>query len=92
MKYGECEKCKRQTYLHKHHVLPKTTFGENDSVRYLCPTCHTEYHQALGKEIKNPDMKFHFYFFDKWFYGLLGISLFALAYVCYWYFKTIFSS
>jgi len=43
---------------------------------------HTDYHQKLGKRnIKNPDMAFHFYFFDKWLYGLLGLILLLIGYL-----------
>jgi hypothetical protein len=76
MKFGTCEKCGKQSWLEEHHILPRSTFGENDQKIDLCPNCHTDYHQKLGsKGRKNPDMAFHFYFFDRWLYGLIGVML-----------------
>ncbi len=70
----ECAKCGKYTWVERHHILPKSVFGENEEVVYLCPACHTDYHQQLGLEnLKNPDMVFHFYFFQKWLHGLLTI-------------------
>jgi ribosomal protein L31 len=80
MKYGICEKCKKESWLETHHILPKSTFGDNEETIDLCPNCHTDYHQKLGVEnMKNADMAFHFYFFDKWLYGLLSIILAILG-------------
>jgi hypothetical protein len=76
MEYRQCAKCKQIIYVHKHPILPKSTFGENDEIDWLCPNCHTEYHQKLGSEnLKNPDMAFHFYFYNKWKYGLLALLI-----------------
>ena len=30
-----CDKCKKETDLEKHHILPKSTFGENNEIGYL---------------------------------------------------------
>ncbi len=66
-----CDKCKKVTYLDTHHILPKSTFGENKETVELCPTCHREYHEHLGREnLKNPDEAFHFYTFYKWLTGI----------------------
>lgn len=76
MEYKQCAKCQKLTYVHKHHILPTSTFGKNEETNWLCPNCHTEYHQKLGAEnLKNPDMVFHFYFYNKWLYGLLGLLI-----------------
>ena len=78
-----CAKCGIEFYYEEHHVLPKCTFnGEGDIVR-LCPNCHTEYHKQLGqKNLKNPDMVFHFHKFYTWLYGagavLAGLLLWSL--------------
>ena len=70
MKKGNCMKCGTNTYLEKHHVLPKNTFGETGDKIELCPNCHTEYHQELGyKNLKNKNMLFHLTFWYNWFYG-----------------------
>jgi hypothetical protein len=79
MKEGYCDKCKQFTVVETHHILPKSTFGENEETAKLCPTCHTLYHQKLGNEnLKNPDPVFHFYFFYRWKYGLLGLLVIIL--------------
>lgn len=77
--YDECPKCSTKAWLEEHHILPKASFGNNDETTLLCPNCHRDYHKQLGqKNLKNPDMEFHLYFFSKWFYGLLGLGIFAL--------------
>jgi NAD-dependent SIR2 family protein deacetylase len=76
MRKGKCDKCGKITYVEEHHILPKSTFGENDQKVDLCPNCHTDYHQELGtKNLKNPDIVFHLFFYEKWKYGLLGLLL-----------------
>jgi hypothetical protein len=76
MEKGICSKCKREEYLEEHHILPQSIFKGIGPTILLCPNCHTKYHQALGTEgLKNTDMVFHLLFFDRWFYGLLGIFL-----------------
>ena len=72
-----CNKCGKVTYLDTHHILPKATFGKNDETIELCPTCHREYHEYLGREnLKNTSMEFHFYTFEKWLAGLTGFCIF----------------
>ena len=67
----KCEKCGKKTYLDTHHILPKSVFGENKETVELCPTCHREYHEHLGREnLKNPSMEFHLYIFAKWLTGI----------------------
>jgi hypothetical protein len=84
MIYDKCKKCGKETWLHEHHILPQATFGKNEEKILLCPTCHTEYHQLLGTEnLKNPDPVFHFYFFSKWLYGLLGLVILLVVLFSY---------
>ena len=84
MKKKDCEKCGKYTYVENHHILPKSSFGENDEKAELCSNCHTEYHQELGnKNLKNDDMEFHLKFWYKWFYGaviliIIFISIFGI--------------
>ena len=74
MEQDICQKCKKFTYVEKHHVLPKSIFGETKETAKLCPNCHTEYHQHLGTgNLKNEDMVFHFYTFYKWLSGLVVV-------------------
>jgi len=55
-----------QIWLEKHHILPKSIFGNNDKIAYLCPNCHTDYHQKLGaKNLKNTNAQFHVDFYNK---------------------------
>jgi len=80
----QCPKCKQWHILENHHILPKSTFGENNQVQNLCPNCHAEYHRVLGDQIKNTDMAFHFYFYEKWLAGLL-VLLLLLAGASYYF-------
>ena len=71
MKKRRCRKCGALTYVDKHHILPKNIFGKHGETVDLCPNCHSDYHQELGyKNLKNPDMKYHFRAWYKWFYWL----------------------
>jgi len=80
----ECAKCGKYTYVEEHHILPKSVFGKNDETVFLCPNCHTDYHQKLGREnLKNPDMVFHLLFYNKCLYGLLSL---VIAVLFYYYF------
>jgi len=68
MKKGECQVCKNETFLEKHHILPKNIFKGKGKTIWLCPTCHTEYHQYLGQnELKNENEDFHYFMFWKWY-------------------------
>lgn len=74
MKQDFCRKCGKFTYVEVHHILPQATFGKNEETNLLCASCHTEYHQQLGREnLKNKDVAFHLYFYYRWFYGLLSL-------------------
>ncbi len=76
MKQGECRKCGKFTWIDEHHVLPKSIFGDEGELVKLCPTCHRDYHEYLGREnLKNPSMEFHFYTFEKWLAGLTAFCL-----------------
>jgi hypothetical protein len=80
-----CEKCNTYTWLDQHHILPQSTFGENEETIMLCPNCHREYHKYLGDEnLKNPSMKFHLYTFYKWRHGL-SIALFIVVGIAYYF-------
>jgi hypothetical protein len=71
MQEGQCAKCKKFTIIEEHHPLPKSIFGGIGGTIKLCPTCHRLYHQYLGQEgMKNKDMVFHLYTFEKWMAGL----------------------
>ncbi|TAD96840.1 MAG: hypothetical protein EAZ97_13375 [Bacteroidetes bacterium] len=79
MKQDFCAKCKKYGFVEKHHILPRNVFGENDQIEWLCPNCHTAYHQFLGTEnLKNPDMVFHLLTYLKWAAGLLPVVLFLI--------------
>lgn len=83
MKKDECRKCGRYDWLEQHHILPKATFGDTEEFVWLCASCHTDYHQQLGREnLKNKDIAFHLYFYLRWFYGTLSLSLLLLL---WWY-------
>lgn len=76
MKRDYCDKCRNYDVIEEHHILPKATFGKNDEIAKLCPNCHAKFHEFLGKKnLKNPDMVFHFATFYKWLAGLLPILL-----------------
>lgn len=68
-KQATCEKCGRYFYSHSHHILPKTDFGDGETVE-LCPGCHTGFHEFLNKkDVPKGDMEKHLYVWLKWFYG-----------------------
>jgi hypothetical protein len=77
-----CVKCNTLFWVDKHHILPKTVFeGKGDVVR-LCPNCHRDYHEHLGrKNLKIKDEKFHYDFFFKWLSGTLVVLGF-LYWIC----------
>jgi len=76
MKKDNCKKCKKLLFIEDHHILPQSTFGKNEHIDDLCPTCHTEYHQYLGtKDLKNENMEFHFEKYYRWLYGLGVLGL-----------------
>lgn len=53
MKMGECRKCKQFFYIHDHHILSKSVFGEGETAP-LCPNCHTHFHEYCKKNTINP--------------------------------------
>lgn len=53
-KKGLCQKCGIYFYIHEHHILPKSKFGQKGEVALLCPNCHTHFHEYSKKYIKNP--------------------------------------
>jgi hypothetical protein len=74
MKYGKCRKCGKRAWLEKHHVYPKSKFkGQGKSI-YLCPNCHTDYHQKLG-EIKSSNPGFYLSFYMSWLWKTLAILI-----------------
>jgi len=82
-KKKHCDKCGILFWVDKHHILPKTTFGGAGDTVHLCPNCHRDYHEKLGrKNLKNPDEQFHYEFFAKWLAGGLAFILVLAA----WFF------
>lgn len=51
-RYGICPKCFEKRHLTKHHILPKRFFGFNQSVLYLCQSCHSEIEIILPLDVK----------------------------------------
>jgi hypothetical protein len=71
MKKGTCRKCEKFTWVEEHHPLPQSIFGGIGGTVTLCRNCHADYHEYLGKEgMKNKDMVFHLYTFEKWLAGV----------------------
>ncbi len=74
-KKERCEKCKEYFYVHDHHILKKSIFGEGETKK-LCPNCHTHYHEYLKKQDIDPeDMKQNLYIWLKWFYTVAVIAV-----------------
>jgi len=69
MKYGKCKRCRKMSWLEKHHFYPRSKFGEGEFI-YLCPNCHTDYHQKLG-EITSSDKSFYYSFYMSWLWRIL---------------------
>lgn len=68
-----CEKCDTVTYVHKHHILKKSVFGEGETID-LCPNCHTKYHEFLYKQdIDQKDMEANLFAWFKWFHAMILI-------------------
>ena len=73
-----CAKCNKPYVCERHHILPKSIFGEGET-DFLCPNCHAEYHRYLGhrylrKENAQP-MEFYLGKYYNWLYGLGIIAL-----------------
>lgn len=75
MKYGECKKCGDKHWLEEHHVYPQSKFKGKGKKIYLCPNCHTDYHQKLGN-IKSKDPEFYLSFYMSWLWKALVILIF----------------
>lgn len=55
-----CDKCGLFFWVDVHHILPKAVFGGRGDTANLCPNCHRDYHEKLGrKNLKNPDEQFY---------------------------------
>jgi predicted restriction endonuclease len=74
MKKGECKKCEKENYLEEHHIYPKSKFDDDENTIYLCPNCHTDYHQKLGKQ-ESKDKNFYFSFYMSWLFGLIVVII-----------------
>jgi hypothetical protein len=62
-KKENCAKCGIYFWTDKHHILPRAIFGKKGKTVPLCPNCHRDYHEQLGREnLKNPDKNFHYAF------------------------------
>jgi predicted HNH restriction endonuclease len=71
MKKDYCRKCGKYGSVQEHHILPQSTFGKNNEKINLCPNCHADYHEQLGRNnLSNTSMEFHFEKFFKWISGL----------------------
>ncbi len=75
MSKKKCEKCKKNHYCDKHHVLPKGIFGKGET-NNLCKNCHDEFHRELGhkylrKENKQPEE----FYLKKYYLWLTGLCL-----------------
>lgn len=44
-----CPKCKEKRAMTKHHILPKTHYGERGEHGYVCKYCHREFESILLK-------------------------------------------
>jgi len=75
MNYGKCKKCNKKHWLEKHHVYPQSKFKGKGKTIYLCPNCHTDYHQKLGA-IKSDNKGFYLSFYMSWLWKLLVILIF----------------
>lgn len=69
MRYGKCQKCKQSAWLERHHIYPQSKFGKGHYI-YICPNCHTDYHQKLG-EIKSNDKDFYYRFYISWLWRII---------------------
>lgn len=52
---GKCEKCGIYFYIHRHHILPKSRFGNKGELVDLCPNCHTHFHEYSKKHTTDPN-------------------------------------
>jgi len=75
MRYGKCTKCKKKSWLEKHHVYPQSVFNDQENTMYLCPNCHTDLHLKMGK-IESTDKSFYDSFHLSWFMGIIVLIVF----------------
>ncbi|HMY69515.1 MAG TPA: hypothetical protein PL048_10460 [Leptospiraceae bacterium] len=54
-KKGRCIKCNLFFYVHDHHILPKSRFGNEGETVRLCPNCHTHFHEYSRINTRNPE-------------------------------------
>lgn len=54
-KKGFCIKCNQYFYVHDHHILSKSIFGNDGETVKLCPNCHTHFHEYSKMHTKNPE-------------------------------------
>ena len=82
MKQGKCPRCGTHTFLEGHHILPKSIFGQNEKIIYICSNCHTDFHQKIGS-LKSTDKNVWWAAYFRWLTGalLLIISLIVYYYV-----------
>ena len=53
-KKGNCKKCGVYFYVHEHHILPRSIFGNQGNTVELCPNCHTHFHEYSKKHTLDP--------------------------------------
>ncbi len=71
----QCEKCKKDFFCDKHHILPKGIFGEGET-EYLCKNCHDEYHRYLGhKYLQKKNKQTMVFYFEKYYRWLAGLCI-----------------
>ena len=75
MRYGKCTKCRIKSWLEKHHVYPQSLFDDEENTMYLCPNCHTDLHQKMGKP-PSKDKSFYESFNLSWLMGIIILIIF----------------
>jgi len=79
MKQGKCPKCGTFTWLEEHHIYPQSKFKEEEVI-YICPNCHTDLHQKMGK-IDSDNKEFYKHFHFQWLWGaIMLVFLFTIVY------------
>lgn len=77
-KQEKCRKCNKYFYVHDHHILPKSIFGEGEKV-VLCPNCHTHFHEYLNKQdVNEKDVSKYLYHWYNWYYTIVVIVVLGL--------------
>ncbi len=54
-KKGRFIKCNQYFYVHDHHILPRSRFGNEGATVKLCPNCHTHFYEYSRMNTKNPE-------------------------------------